>query len=113
MVNTACIMANTGDKDRCPKCSGKVFEAEKISSGAAVYHKLCFVCNICSRGLDSYTFTVGPNKEILCHNCHSKAFGPSVRKILPFNVRFIIGGSHTYICFFLQLLRKQILSTLR
>ena len=61
-VNTETISAPDGDlsrqvvyrKDswqlanripcRCPTCSGRVFEAEKILSRRAWYHKQCFKC---------------------------------------------------------------------
>ena len=79
MVNTTLIKAEDGDKDKCPKCGGKVFEAEKISSGSFAYHRLCFTCTECSRGLDSFTCCSGPNKALMCSNCYIKLYGPNIQ----------------------------------
>lgn len=80
MVNTTSIKAEDGDKDRCPRCSGKVFEAEKVATGKGIYHRKCFSCYVCSRSLDSYNYSNGPSDEVMCHNCYNKNFGPSVRQ---------------------------------
>ena len=75
MVNTAAIMAVEGDRMGCPRCGGKVFEAEKMAGGgrgAQVYHKRCFTCMECSRGLDSSSVTSGPDNHIYCGNCYIK-----------------------------------------
>ena len=52
MVGTASILAEEGDPNKCPKCKGKVFEAEKMQSNRGVFHKNCFKCIDCHRALD-------------------------------------------------------------
>ena len=46
------IKAEPGDETGCPRCGGKVFEAEKMASKTGWYHKLCFTCKICNRLMD-------------------------------------------------------------
>lgn len=46
------IKADLGDADGCPRCGGKVFEAEKMMVGHGVYHKKCFSCRVCFRPMD-------------------------------------------------------------
>lgn len=40
-VDTTAIPGG-GDRDACVKCSGKVFEAEKMVAKRGLYHKKCF-----------------------------------------------------------------------
>ena len=48
-VETTAILAEEGDKFACPSCKGKVFPAEKMStSNGVVFHKKCFVCQVCT-----------------------------------------------------------------
>ena len=46
------IKAEPGDESGCPRCGGKVFEAEKMASKSGYFHKLCFTCKICNRLMD-------------------------------------------------------------
>ena len=80
MMNTTSIKAKAGDKDGCPRCGGRVFEAEKMVSGKDVYHKKCFTCEDCRRPLDSNLMTNGPGNTIYCNNCYLRSFGPTVRQ---------------------------------
>ena len=79
-IETWVIKAEKGEQDCCPKCNGKVFEAEKLVSAAVShfflrfsrfcadkcnvqgywYHKNCFRCVECERLLDSLTNNDGP-----------------------------------------------------
>ena len=52
MVGTTSILAQEGDPNMCPRCKGKVFEAEKIQSNRGMFHKNCFKCIDCHRALD-------------------------------------------------------------
>lgn len=36
------------------------------------WHKGCFKCNECKKGLDSRNMTEAPDKEIYCKTCYSK-----------------------------------------
>merc|ERR1719244_1954224 len=80
IVNTTTIKAKTGDTDGCPRCGGKVFEAEKMIAGKMTFHKKCFTCEECSRALDSSLLTTGPDQRIYCHNCYVRRFGPTVQQ---------------------------------
>lgn len=44
----------TGEDSGCPRCGGKVFEAERMACKTGQFHKLCFTCKICNR-LMNYT----------------------------------------------------------
>ena len=71
------------DPDKCPRCSGKVFDAEKMQMKVGNYHKKCFSCVQCSRNLDFSIACDGFN-EIYCNNCYFKNFGPvGVKYQLP------------------------------
>ena len=62
----------SNDPDACPRCSGKVFEAEKISSKGKFYHKECFTCQNCDKILtNSSCFELG--HEIFCKTCYNDA----------------------------------------
>ncbi|GAB5354141.1 hypothetical protein AAMO2058_000094400 [Amorphochlora amoebiformis] len=64
-----------GGGDRCPRCSDRVYSAEKVLGAGSVWHKACFRCVSCGKGLSSNT--LAENKgEIYCRACHSKSFGP-------------------------------------
>ena len=60
MVQTTTILAEEGDKNKCPRCSGKVFEAEKMASNNGVFHRKCFNCQDCHRALDASSVNDGP-----------------------------------------------------
>merc|ERR1712130_1051178 len=40
------------------------------------FHKLCFRCSACNKGLDSFTLTIH-NENLFCKSCYGKNFGPS------------------------------------
>ena len=46
-------IAAVKDEDKCPQCSGAVFEAEKVTFNGRVFHQSCFVCSTCTAKLDS------------------------------------------------------------
>ena len=62
---TTSILAESGAPDQCPKCLGKVFQAEKILSANAAYHKACFRCAEveCGKSLDSTSYCDSPQGE--------------------------------------------------
>lgn len=75
VVDTTAIMASPGDPDACPKCRGKVFEAEKMVSTQGSFHKKCFVCNECNRALDQSSVVESSEEGlgvIYCKNCFGK-----------------------------------------
>ena len=70
MINTTSIKAKDGAKDGCPKCGGRVFEAEKMTTRTRVFHRKCFSCEECSRALDSTNVAEGPGGDaVYCQNC--------------------------------------------
>lgn len=76
--NTTSILAKVGDSDRCPRCYGKVFQAEQMLSAHGVYHRGCFRCaeQECGRALDSTTYCDSPTGLVFCKTCYSKHLGP-------------------------------------
>jgi len=73
---TTSILARPGDPAQCPKCLGKVFQAEQMLSAIGVYHKACFRCAEaeCGRTLDSTSYCDSP-QGIFCNTCYKKLFG--------------------------------------
>ncbi|KAJ3100436.1 hypothetical protein HDU97_002223 [Phlyctochytrium planicorne] len=62
--------------NNCPRCSKQVYFAEQVlGPGGVKYHKLCFRCVDCNKGLDSTTVAEKEN-VIYCKSCHGKKFGP-------------------------------------
>ena len=68
-----------GDRNTCPRCYGKVFEAERMVTRVGNYHKNCFSCIECNKKLDSTTCCEGPDAEIYCESCYSFEFGTKAR----------------------------------
>jgi len=73
------IMGEKGDMDTCPRCNGKVFEAEKCVTKVGSFHSNCFSCIECTRKLDSVTCCEGPDGEIYCKACYACYFGSKSR----------------------------------
>ena len=73
MVETTTILADEGDKNKCPRCSGKVFEAEKMVSNKGLFHRKCFNCQDCHRALDFSSVNDGPeDAAIFCSMCYQR-----------------------------------------
>ena len=77
-VPTDIIKATPDDAQGCPKCGGKVFEAEKVPTKLRWFHKSCFSCKICHHKLDQSSYNEGPNSEIFCKNCYTREFNSNV-----------------------------------
>lgn len=61
---------------KCPRCGKTVYYAERaLGPGGNEWHKACFRCKECKKGLDSTTCREHDG-EIYCKTCHAKAFGP-------------------------------------
>jgi len=78
-MDVKAIPGEDGDKMTCPRCDGKVFEAERMVTRVGSYHKSCFSCIECSKKLDSTTCCEGPDMEIYCKSCYSFEFGAKSR----------------------------------
>jgi len=61
--------------DICPRCDKKVYFAEKVIAAGVSWHKACFVCIQCRKGLESTTMTEN-NGQLYCKACYAKNFGP-------------------------------------
>ena len=57
--------APSGDSSRCPRCTGRVFDAEKMVAKAGWFHRVCFRCFICTKLLDQTNFSDGRSFKIL------------------------------------------------
>ncbi|XP_018652857.1 crp-related [Schistosoma mansoni] len=61
--------------NRCANCPDIVYANERIDAVGKVFHRLCFKCTDCQRLLDRGT-ACDHNREVFCHNCYIKNFGP-------------------------------------
>ena len=52
-MDVKAIPGEENDKLTCPRCGGKVFEAERMVTKFGSYHKNCFSCIECAKKLDS------------------------------------------------------------
>uniref|UniRef100_A0AAY4C9F2 Cysteine and glycine-rich protein 1 n=1 Tax=Denticeps clupeoides TaxID=299321 RepID=A0AAY4C9F2_9TELE len=64
-----------GGSDTCPRCSKAVYAAEKVIGAGSAWHKGCFRCAKCGKGLESTTLA-DKDGEIYCKGCYAKNFGP-------------------------------------
>ncbi|XP_050303043.1 muscle LIM protein Mlp84B-like isoform X5 [Anthonomus grandis grandis] len=84
-------IAKAPEGEGCPKCGGYVYAAEQMLARGRAFHKSCFKCGDCNKGLDSVNVTEGPDKDIYCKEklenvrriverlrtiCYGKKFGP-------------------------------------
>merc|ERR1739846_216271 len=78
-MDVKAIQGEENDKLTCPRCNGKVFEAERMVTRIGSFHKSCFSCIECNKKLDSVTVCEGPDNEIYCKSCYSFEFGAKAR----------------------------------
>uniref|UniRef100_A0A671NGH7 Cysteine and glycine-rich protein 1 n=1 Tax=Sinocyclocheilus anshuiensis TaxID=1608454 RepID=A0A671NGH7_9TELE len=64
-----------GGSDNCPRCSKAVYAAEKVIGAGNAWHRGCFRCAKCGKGLESTTLA-DKDGEIYCKGCYAKNFGP-------------------------------------
>ncbi|RZC36746.1 muscle LIM protein Mlp84B [Asbolus verrucosus] len=69
-------IAKAPEGEGCPRCGGYVYAAEQMLARGRAFHKSCFKCGLCTKGLDSVNVTEGPDKDIYCKVCYGKKFGP-------------------------------------
>lgn len=65
------IIPADDEKEGCPRCNGKVFEAEKMTAKTGLFHRKCFTCADCKRALDYQLCAEGPDGDIYCKLCYS------------------------------------------
>ncbi|XP_053281292.1 cysteine and glycine-rich protein 3 [Pleuronectes platessa] len=68
-------MPNWGGGAKCPACEKSVYHAEEIQCNGRSFHKTCFICMSCRKGLDSTTMAAHES-EIYCKSCYGKKYGP-------------------------------------
>ncbi|KAG7494525.1 cysteine and glycine-rich protein 1-like [Solea senegalensis] len=73
--NTSKFAQKAGGSDECPRCGRTVYAAEKVVGGGNSWHKGCFRCAKCGKGLESTTLA-DRDGEIYCKGCYAKNFGP-------------------------------------
>ena len=76
------IMAGEGDESRCPRCAGKVFEAERMKTSAGSFHPACFRCAKCATTLD-YSKVFCSEGDVYCGPCYKEDFGVTSRRARP------------------------------
>ncbi|KAM4871675.1 cysteine and glycine-rich protein 1-like [Thomomys bottae] len=73
--NASKFAQKMGGSERCPRCSQAVYAAEKVIGAGKSWHKSCFQCAKCGKGLESTTLA-DKDGEIYCKGCYAKNFGP-------------------------------------
>ncbi|XP_076003094.1 cysteine and glycine-rich protein 3 [Genypterus blacodes] len=68
-------MPNWGGGTKCGACEQTVYHAEEIQCNGRSFHKTCFICMTCRKGLDSTT-VAAHESEIYCKSCYGKKYGP-------------------------------------
>ena len=71
-ADTAAIKGD--DKESCPRCHGKVFEAEKMKTKGRVFHQKCFSCKLCQHSLSYNSMYCDREGEIFCKGCYLKTY---------------------------------------
>ncbi|KAI5939712.1 Cysteine and glycine-rich protein 1 [Manis javanica] len=73
--NASKFAQKIGGSEYCPRCSQAVYAAEKVIGAGKSWHKSCFRCAKCGKGLESTTLA-DKDGEIYCKGCYAKNFGP-------------------------------------
>merc|ERR1719219_2994160 len=102
VITDTTIIMGSGDpenKDSCPRCGGKVFEAEKMTGKYGAYHRQCFKCMKCKRPLDYQTLAEGPDNDIYCNHCYELIHGKKAKtKSMPLDTTSIMGEAELGTC---------------
>ncbi|CAB1346234.1 unnamed protein product [Coregonus sp. 'balchen'] len=64
-------MPNWGGGNKCGACQGTVYHAEEVQCDGKSFHKCCFLCMVCRKGLDSNNVAIH-DTEIYCKSCYGK-----------------------------------------
>ncbi|TRY87869.1 hypothetical protein DNTS_006220 [Danionella cerebrum] len=68
-------MPHWGGGNPCGACQGMVYHAEEVQCDGHSFHRSCFLCMVCRKGLDSSTLSIHET-EIYCRSCYGKKYGP-------------------------------------
>ena len=74
------IQALPDDPSMCPRCGGKVFQAEKVATSVGPFHRSCYRCVDCQANLSQKSCSAGPDGEIYCSSCYQEQFGTMSRR---------------------------------
>ncbi|XP_013864976.1 cysteine and glycine-rich protein 1b isoform X1 [Austrofundulus limnaeus] len=80
--NSSKFAQKAAGSDVCPRCGKTVYAAEKVIGGGNSWHKGCFRCAKCGKGLESTTLADRDGEifckvfEIVFTGCYAKNFGP-------------------------------------
>lgn len=89
-----------GDPDACHRCSGKVYDLERVTSKSATWHKQCFSCKGCGGTLTStlaYGFEA-PDSEIYCKTCFVKNFGEGTKPLTYSDTKLLRAAAGEHGC---------------
>ncbi|XP_039605410.1 cysteine and glycine-rich protein 3 isoform X4 [Polypterus senegalus] len=75
LSKTQSSMPNWGGGAKCAACEKTVYHAEEMQCNGRSFHKTCFICMTCRKGLDSTT-VAAHESEIYCKSCYGKKYGP-------------------------------------
>ena len=93
------LQGEEGDADVCPRCTGRVFEAEKQIAKPGSYHRRCFTCVECKHQMDPTNFANGPDNEIYCVHCYELIHGKKAKtKSMPLDTTSIMGEAELGTC---------------
>uniref|UniRef100_A0A8C0HDS5 Cysteine and glycine-rich protein 1 n=1 Tax=Chelonoidis abingdonii TaxID=106734 RepID=A0A8C0HDS5_CHEAB len=67
--NASKLAQKVGGADGCPRCGQAVYAAEKVIGAGKSWHKACFRCAKCGKGLESTTLA-DKDGEIYCKGEH-------------------------------------------
>jgi len=67
--------AGSANGNGCPRCKMVVYEAEKVRAVGKVFHKHCFKCVACDKGITATTMREH-GQEIYCRACYEINFAP-------------------------------------
>lgn len=81
-VETTRLVAGEGDESRCPRCAGKVFEAERMRTTAGSFHPGCLRCGKCNANIDQSSMFCSEG-DIFCQLCYKEEYGVHSRRSRP------------------------------
>ncbi|KAL7985411.1 hypothetical protein Chor_003981 [Crotalus horridus] len=81
--NASRIAQKVGGADGCPRCGQAVYAAEKVVGAGKSWHKACFRCAKCGKGLESTTLA-DKDGEIYCKgkSCYFRMYHVAMPRTL-------------------------------
>ncbi|XP_065845145.1 cysteine and glycine-rich protein 1-like [Oscarella lobularis] len=63
-----------GGAPKCPVCNKSVYANEEVAHEQKKYHKACFRCSKCGKGLDSLN-VCNRDDKLFCKRCYGQEYG--------------------------------------